>query len=111
MEEQISSNEQEEDAEEREQSRYNSEGHSINADCVVDDELDVLPLQGTKSKVWSYFGFPAINRRFREEDKKQRKEVMCRIVGCKKIAKYSGNTTNLLFHLQHMHPIAHDKNN
>ena len=34
---------------------------------------------------------------------------MCHIVGCKKIVKYSGNTTNLLFHLQHMHPIAHDK--
>ena len=41
VEEQISSNEQE-DAEEREQSRYtDSEGHSANANCVVDDELDV----------------------------------------------------------------------
>ena len=85
VEEQISSNEQEENAKEREQSGYNSEGHSANADCVVDDELDVLPLQGSKNKVWSYFGFPAINGRYREEDKKQRKEVMCRIVGCKKI--------------------------
>ena len=109
VEEQISSNEQEEDTEEREQSRYNSEGNSANADCAVDDELDVLPLQGSKSKVWSYFGFPAINGRYREEDKKERKEVLCRIVGCKKIVKYSGNTTNLLFHLQHMHPIAYDK--
>ena len=53
VEEQISSNEQEEDAEEREQSRYNSEGNSANADCAVDDELDVLPLQGSKSKVCS----------------------------------------------------------
>ena len=100
----------------REQSGYNSEGHSANADCVVDDELDVLPLQGSKSKVWSYFSFPAINGRYKEEDKKQRKEAMCHIVGCKRIVKYSGNTTNfsgnttnLLFHLQHMHPIAHDK--
>lgn len=71
VEEQISSNEQEEDAEEKEQSRYNSEGNSANADCAVDDELDVLPLQGSKSKVWSYFGFPAINGRYREEDKKE----------------------------------------
>ena len=28
--------------------------------------------------------------------------------GCKKVVKYSGNTTNLLFHLLHMHPIAHE---
>ena len=62
---------EQEDAEEREQSGYNNEGHSANVDCVVDDELDVLPLQGSKSKVWSYFGFPAINGRYREEDKKQ----------------------------------------
>ena len=39
MEEQISSNEQEEDAEEREQSTYNSERNSANANCAVDDEL------------------------------------------------------------------------
>ena len=34
---------------------------------------------------------------------------MCPIVGCKKIVKYSGNTTNLLFHLQCMDPIAYDE--
>ena len=50
MEGQISSNEQE-DAEERKQSGYNSEGHSTNADHTADNELDVLPLQGSKSKV------------------------------------------------------------
>ena len=32
--------------------------------------------------------------------------MICRIV---EVMKYSGNTTNLLFHLLHMHPIAHDK--
>ena len=85
VEEQISSNEQEEDAEEREQSGYNSEGHSVNVDCAVNDELDVLPLQGSMSKVWSSFGFLAINGRYREEDKKQEKEVMCHIVGCKRL--------------------------
>ena len=114
MEEQISEQregkdiEQVEDAEEMERSGESNEGQSSN-DCIVDDELDVLPLQGSKSKVWSYFGFPAVNGRYREEDKKQRKEVICRVVGCKKIIKYSGNTTNLLFHLQNMHPIAYDK--
>ena len=50
VEEQINSNEQEEDAEEREQSRYNSKGHSANTDCIVDDELDVLPLQGSRGQ-------------------------------------------------------------
>ena len=49
---------QDEDAEEIEQSGYTNEGHG-NDDCIVDDELDVLPFQGSKSKVWSYFSFPA----------------------------------------------------
>ena len=53
MEEQISNNEQE-DVDKKEQSRYNSERHSANADCTVDDKLDVLPLLGSTNKVWSY---------------------------------------------------------
>ena len=35
--------------------------------------------------------------------------MICCVVGCKKIIKYNCNTTNLLFHLQHMHPITYDK--
>ena len=62
-------NEQDKDAEEMEQSGESNEGHSSN-DCIIDNELDVLPLQGSKGKVWSYFGFPAVNGRYREEDKK-----------------------------------------
>ena len=37
--------------------------------CVVDEGLDVLPLEGSKSKVWNYFGFEAVNGKYREEDK------------------------------------------
>ena len=101
-------NEQDEDAEEMEQSGESNEGHSSN-DCIIDNELNVLPLQRSKNKVWSYFGFPAVDERYREEGKKQQKEMICCVVGCKKIIKYSGNTTNLLFQLQHMHSIAYDK--
>ena len=52
---------------------------NVNSDCcIVDEGLDVLPLEGSKSKVWNYFGFEAVNGKYREEDKERRKEVICR---------------------------------
>ena len=55
------------------------------------------PLSSCKSKVWRYFGFPAndsgviINK----------KEVYCRIY--EQALSYSGNMTNLFYHLQANH--------
>ena len=48
-----------------------------------------------------YFGFPANNGRIIVQDKKSRKEVICKL--CLKAIKYSGNTTNLRFHLKEHH--------
>ena len=47
---------------------------SVSSDCcIVDEGLDNLPLEGSKSKVWNYFGFEAVNGKYREEDKKEEK--------------------------------------
>ena len=57
----------------------------------------LAPLSGGKSKVWRFFGFQV-------DDKGQqlnKKEVFCRV--CKGRLPYSGNTTNLLYHLQTCH--------
>ena len=49
---------------------------------VTDDhELELLPLLGSKISVWHYFGFPAKEGQFLEEDKK-RQHVYCKV--CKK---------------------------
>ena len=58
----------------------------------------LLPLEGCKSTVWKHFGFPARDGKFH---KKKRESVICKL--CGKILKYSGNTTNLFYHLQHSH--------
>ena len=50
------------------------------------------------------FGFYATDGKYSEPDKKKRKEVLCKILGCKKKIKYSGNTSNMRFHLQCSHP-------
>ena len=60
-----------------------------------------------RSGVWQYFGFFATDGEYSEPDKKKRKYVLCKILGCKKKKiKYSGNTSNMRFHLQCSHPIA-----
>ena len=51
----------------------------------------------SKSKVWKHFGFHA-NDRGEITDKK---EVVCRL--CRLPVPYSGNTTNLTYHLQRSH--------
>ena len=61
----------------------------------------LLPLEGCKSTVWKHFGFPARDGKFLEIDKKKRDSVTCKL--CGKILKYSGNSTNLFYHLQHSH--------
>ena len=62
--------------------------------------LELLPLEGATSSVWTHFGFPSSNGKIIEE-RKNRKQVYCRL--CPKVLKYSGNTTNLRFHLQSAH--------
>ena len=62
--------------------------------------VELLPLKGAISKVWSHFGFPASSVKI-IEDRKSRKHVHCKL--CPKILKYSGNTSNMIFHLQNAH--------
>ena len=64
-------------------------------DCgeiVLDEKLEVLLLDASKSGVWHYFGFFATDGGYSEPDKKKRKKVLCKILGCKNKIKYSGNT-------------------
>lgn len=64
-------------------------------------ETELLPLEGSKSSVWKHFGFPFKDGQIIEKDKKKRKDVTCRL--CFRAIKYSGNTTNLRFHLKEHH--------
>ena len=66
---------------------------------------DLLPLQGSKSQVWKHFGFPAKDGEIIEK-KKDRKIVTCKL--CFKNIKFSGNTTNLRFHLNEHHRSAYE---
>ena len=61
---------------------------------------ELLPLEGSSSAVWKYFGFPAINGKIVIE-KKERDKVHCKL--CSRVIKYSGSTTNLRFHLKEHH--------
>jgi len=45
-----------------------------------------------------YFDFRAKDEKIMESDKKQRTSVHCKL--CAKVLKYTGNTTNLRFHLE-----------
>ena len=54
-----------------------------------------------KSKVWTHFGFPADGNGTIINQKK----VICRL--CKSTVAYSGNTSNLSYHLQREHPREH----
>ncbi len=61
------------------------------------DYAELLPLEGSSSTVWNYFGFPSKDGKITVE-KKKRTHVFCKI--CTKKLKYTGGTTNLRFHLQ-----------
>ena len=54
----------------------------------------LAPLSGGKSKVWRFFGLQ-VDDKGRQLNKK---EVFCHV--CKGLLPYSGNTTNLLYHLR-----------
>ena len=60
-------------------------------------DLIVKPNFQTKSAIWKHFGFPADDKG-RITDKKK---TICRL--CQAVVTYSGNTTNLKFHLQRCH--------
>ena len=45
---------------------------------MVDNELELLPLPGSKSTIWGFFGFPAKDGQFIEKDKKKRNELVCK---------------------------------
>ena len=47
---------------------------AITSDVAQDCEPDVLPLEVSKSDIWQYFGFPAIEGKFEEPDKKREKK-------------------------------------
>jgi len=49
---------------------------------MAENEMELLPLPGSKSVVWGYFGFPVKDGHFLEQDKKKRNEVVCK--NCKK---------------------------
>ena len=68
---------------------------------MADNELELLPLPGSKSTIWGFFGFPAKDGQFIEKDKKKRNEVVCK--KCKKRFAYTGSTTNLITHLRYNH--------
>ena len=59
------------------------------------------PLSSSKSKVWKFFGF-AVDESGEIADKTR---VVCRL--CERRVPYSGNTTNLFYHLQTNHPQEH----
>ena len=74
---------------------------------LEDSELELLPLQGSKSSVWRYFGFLAREGQFVEKDKKKRQHVYCKV--CRKQLSYVGNTTNLTVHLKNHHRDEYDE--
>ena len=67
--------------------------------------VELLPLEGSVSPVWKYFGFPAENGKFLEPDKKKRKRVHCKL--CHRVFSYVHNTTNLRQHLQESHRVEY----
>ena len=61
------------------------------------------PLEGSRSKVWEHFGFPARDGKYCKPDKKKRKVVYC--IVCKNGCKCCGNTSNMRLHLKECHPL------
>ena len=70
---------------------------------MADSECELLPLSRSKSAIWAFFGFPAKDGQFIEQDtcKRKRKEVICKT--CRKEFPYTGSTTNLISHLRNNH--------
>ena len=56
-----------------------------------------VPSFKTKSEIWTYFGFMAESAGIISDKKK----IACRI--CQAVIAYTGNTSNMTHHLQHMH--------
>ena len=56
-----------------------------------------------KSKIWAYFGFMADSDVVISNEKK----IACRL--CRTIIAYSGNTSNMTYHLQRMHSNEYEK--
>ena len=77
------------------------EDESLEVSSSASSNIELLPLEGCSSVVWKYFGFPSRDGKFLELDKKKRTSVHCKI--CAKVLKYTGNTTNLRYHIQHNH--------
>jgi len=44
----------------------------VDCELVVDGDSELLPLPGSRGKVWRYFGFQARNGEFIERDKRKR---------------------------------------
>ena len=68
---------------------------------MADSEHELLPLPGSKSAIWAYFGFLAKEGKFVEKDKRKRNAVICKT--CKREFVYTGSTTNLIVHLRNHH--------
>ena len=59
---------------------------------------ELLPLEGSSSAVWKYFGFPSKDGKITVE-KKKRTEVHCKI--CTKVLKYNcSGLTELIVHVR-----------
>ena len=68
--------------------------------CGVSQSSDLLPLEGAKDGVWSYFDFPAKDGKFMEPDKK-RTSIHCKL--CTKVLKCIGdNRAAALLSQSHM---------
>ncbi len=65
------------------------------------DRVELLPLEGVKSSMWTHFGFQAKEGKMVEPDKKKRKRVYCKL--CPSNFSYTGNTTNMWNHLKESH--------
>ena len=61
------------------------------------DWEQLVPKQNSKSKVWEHFGFPADASGKILDSRK----IVCKI--CKDVIAYSGNTSNLTYHIQRSH--------
>ena len=68
---------------------------------IAEPSQQLKPLSSSKSKVWKFFGF-TVDRSGEINDKTR---VVCRL--CDRRVPYSGNTTNLFYHLQTNHPQEH----
>ena len=62
-----------------------------------------VPTFKTKSEIWAYFGFMADSNGVISDKKK----VACRL--CRTVIAYCGNTSNMTYHLQHVHSSEYEK--